>query len=423
MVNSNPQDHIIFLIGKERIRIAAGPPKPIIGWGTRLESIGEYEGRVYNGKLNIGPGVSLGTFCHIGAAYQVDIGCDVMFASGVTVLDHDHGTRDLSRPPRYQPLTGGYVSIGDNCWIGEHVFIGPHTVIGDNCVIGANTFLKNVTIPDNMIVYGQEKGQYRDRVREQEDNKAIGKTAIIIPTVGYSGIEKCLEAINEHTAQNRTPYEVLVMVDGSNAYRTITGRSGGNYPWARWNKTRLILAQPEQVGFAATVNHGLREALEDPAIEYVCILNDDTEVKPFWLERMINTLKTYPLTGIVGPMSNMIAGPQQIELSRPYALREYYGKTMRVPNVMGVCMVMRKALVQEIGFLDERFGLGNFEDNDYCRRTTTAGYDIRFVQDAFVYHEGSRSFKMLDINYDDLLLENLVKFKEKWEGEATLHDF
>ena len=45
-----------------------------------------------------------------------------------------------------------------------------------------------------------------------------------------------------------------------------------------------------------------------------------------------------------------------------------------VDRLVGFCLLIRREVIDAIGLLDERFGLGCFEDDDYCLRAMQAGY-------------------------------------------------
>jgi hypothetical protein len=72
---------------------------------------------------------------------------------------------------------------------------------------------------------------------------------------------------------------------------------------------------------------------------------------------------------------------------------------------------------EQIGPLDEDFGIGMFEDEDYAVRLSKAGYRLLCVEDVFVHHWGSASFSSLGYTEYWLLFEaNLKKFEQKWGG-------
>src|SRR4029077_2666143 len=66
-----------------------------------------------------------------------------------------------------------------------------------------------------------------------------------------------------------------------------------------------------------------------------------------------------------------------------------------------------------------RFGLGCFEDDDYCRRALGAGFRAVIARDSFVHHFGSRTFIGSKIDYAGLMNKNQQLFEEKWAKEIA----
>ena len=125
---------------------------------------------------------------------------------------------------------------------------------------------------------------------------------------------------------------------------------------------------------------------------------------------MLECLRHDPDTGIVGPMTNNISGRQKVDKVGYDAIDglESYARTFREKNrhrrvearrVVGFCMLFRRSLVDQIGLLDESFGTGNFEDDDFCARAALAGYRNVIAGDVFIHHFGSRSFIGNRIDY------------------------
>ncbi len=128
---------------------------------------------------------------------------------------------------------------------------------------------------------------------------------------------------------------------------------------------------------------------------------------------------------LVGPMSNYAAPPQLVE-DVPYRdLTELYlfarqwrdqhrGKWMRVRKLSGFCVLMKRAVYEAIGGLDEQFGLGFFDDDDLAERARRAGFELAVASDLFVHHFGSRTFAGNGVDAGKLLDENATKFAAKW---------
>jgi GT2 family glycosyltransferase/Flp pilus assembly protein TadD len=140
---------------------------------------------------------------------------------------------------------------------------------------------------------------------------------------------------------------------------------------------------------------------------------------------MLAVFQRFPEVGLVGPVSNCVSGPQLISPVRYKRLADLpafavevatanAGQTAEVPRLVGFCLLMRRAVVEKLGGLDERFGSGNFEDDDICLRAGFAGFKLRIAGDSFVHHTGSQTFKGAKIDFSASMLRNWELFKEKW---------
>jgi acetyltransferase-like isoleucine patch superfamily enzyme len=124
----------------------------------RIEAHDSYQGERFTPKIIIGNNVSFETDCHIACINKIQIGNNVLFASGVFITDHFHGRtdslKDLSTPPVQRLLySKGPVLIKDNVWIGQNVSIMPNVSIGHNAIVGANSVVTK-DIPDNAVAAG-----------------------------------------------------------------------------------------------------------------------------------------------------------------------------------------------------------------------------------------------------------------------------
>ena len=127
-------------------------------------------------------------------------------------------------------------------------------------------------------------------------------------------------------------------------------------------------------------------------------------------------------------MSNYAAPPQLVEgvpyrdLDEMHAFArrwrdEHRGQWFTAPKLSGFCVLMKRAVYEAIGGLDERFGLGLFDDDDLAVRARRAGFELAVAHDLFVHHFGSRTFVGNGIDAESLLEENARRFAAKWGRE------
>ncbi len=236
---------------------------------------------------------------------------------------------------------------------------------------------------------------------------------VILTHNELSSTKQCLASIEAHTSQ---PYELLLVDNGS---------TDGTLDFLRaYAATRdhvRVITNADNRGFSAGNNQGLSLAKGD----YVLLLNNDTIVTEGWLERMLAIFQRYPQTGIVGPMSNYVSGPQlvpnvsyktltEMESFAAQWAAEHAGQSTQVARVVGFCLLARREVIERIGGLDEQFGTGNFEDDDFCIRAALAGYEVRIAQDVFIHHTGSQTFRSAGIDYRQSMQRNWELFKAKW---------
>lgn len=256
------------------------------------------------------------------------------------------------------------------------------------------------------------------------DDAAVGQagyaTAIVIPAHGdmWAVTRACLESIWAHTPQ---PVCVIVVDDG-------TGEDGVEGPeaYAEDHPQLQIVRCDERETFSRACNHGLATALADEDVRFVLFLNNDTLVDEGWLGRLLGCLDRHPKAGIVGPMSNYVAGTQKIRSTPKITLdsagaivareaTKRLGQSVEVGAVVGFCLMAKREVFEAIGGLDERF-VNGFEEPDFCVRAANVDWQSWVAKDAFVYHIGSQTFQKRDADYWGLIKENYERFTEKWPG-------
>ena len=164
-------------------------------------------------------------------------------------------------------------------------------------------------------------------------------------------------------------------------------------------------------GFAKGMNRGLKAS----DAEFACILNNDIIVTEGWLDEMIKVAEGDNAIGIVNPSSNNFGlRAKDTDLERfARSLRKDSGRWAEMNACVGFCMLIKRQVMKEIGYLDEEYGFAYFEDTDYSRRAQSAGYKCVMAKGCYVYHAEGRSGKFLRDKKETFDRSARV-FEKKW---------
>ncbi|MEK6282013.1 MAG: glycosyltransferase [Acidobacteriota bacterium] len=263
----------------------------------------------------------------------------------------------------------------------------------------------------------------RYRCIVEELSSATARASIVIVTYNNLELNKlCLESVLGNT--HYLNYEVIVVdnasTDGTRAYL--------RYMAAQHPQIQVILNQNNE-GFARANNQGIGRSTGD----YLVLLNNDTIVPSGWLSRLLRHLEN-PSIGMVGPVTNFVGNEAKIAV--PYQdwtdmerfAQEHMwandGKVAEIYMLAMFCVAFRRETYELIGPLDEQFGIGMFEDDDYSLRMKKANLRLICAADVFVHHFGQAAFKKLIERgeYDDLFNQNRRRYETKWKTQWIPHE-
>ncbi|NOZ87312.1 MAG: glycosyltransferase [Deltaproteobacteria bacterium] len=239
----------------------------------------------------------------------------------------------------------------------------------------------------------REYAGFADRVLCSLSN--LGKIDVIVPVYNATAdVKKCIQSL---LANTRFPHRILLIDDKS----TDPGIRKMLFRY-RTDKRIKIMFNRQNLGFVATVNRGLSGSRND-----VVVLNSDTIVTPHWLRNLAACAYSKPRIGTVTAITN--AGgvfsvprfqennpaPEGLSLDGMARLVQRYSPRLftPVPTAGGFCMYIKRAMLDDVGLLDEKaFIKGYGEENDLCMRGTDRGW-IHVVDDStYIYHERTASF-------------------------------
>ena len=237
-------------------------------------------------------------------------------------------------------------------------------------------------------------------IKEFYKNNEISKPIdIIIPVYnGFEFLDKLFLSIKENTS---LPYRLLISDDKSPDERVIPFIE--NFIAENPNINITFIKNIENQGFLKTVN-----LLSKYVENHMVLLNTDTEVPKFWLERLMypifkdrNIASTTPFTnsGTICSFPNYLMDNKDIynnlaleQVDSIFQLVDVEKTMLEVPTGVGFCMGVNFDVVKEIGMFDEIYGKGYGEENDWCQRAINAGYKNMHITNLFVYHKHGGSF-------------------------------
>jgi len=231
----------------------------------------------------------------------------------------------------------------------------------------------------------------------------------------------CLKSIITRTDYGN--YEVICVDNGSNLSQSLLVRT-----WCESHGDGRIIFKRlhSNLGFPAGMNAGMNMCNG----EIVILLNNDTEVTPGWLHRGVRHFRNDPNLGLMTPSTDNCGNEAMVTLrgSRENWFEEsLYRFGMQPPELLEVrnlgffCVYIRREVIDSIGFLDEAFGMGYFEDDDYCMRARNAGYKLGIARDIFVHHEMSQSFDKISNEQKEVQFQKNKKIYESKWGEWIPH--
>jgi len=241
------------------------------------------------------------------------------------------------------------------------------------------------------------------------------RATIVIVTYDNLALTRlCIDSILLNTTY---PNYEIVVVDNASSDGT------PEYLRALAAKARdvTVIQNETNAGFAAANNQGIRRGSGD----IIVLLNNDTVVPPGWLSRLAHHLRD-PRIGLVGPMTNFTGNEafvraeyrtwNEMEAFARERARAYADRVADIHMLAMFCVAMRRSTFDTVGPLDEAFGAGMFEDDDYAHRVKAEGLRVVCAGDTFVHHVGQAAFRSLIASqqYNALFEKNRRRFETKW---------
>ncbi len=270
----------------------------------------------------------------------------------------------------------------------------------------------------------QAHGEESEHVNTEDEKPLV---SIIIPNYEHTeDLRRCVDSIFEINSYEN--FEIIIVENNSKADDIFAyyGELQEKHP----DKVRVI-KWDGAFNYSAINNYGAAQAKGD----LLLLLNNDTKIiepgsigRMAWYAMRGNTGavgacllyedKTIQHSGVIvgiGPDRTAVhpnAGVSVIE-------RGYRDSIHHVQNysaVTGACLMVRRALYEELGGLDEELAVA-YNDVDFCLRLRQRGLLNVYVPGAMLYHYESRSR-----GYDDKgerharFLRESAMFRDRWQA-------
>lgn len=257
----------------------------------------------------------------------------------------------------------------------------------------------------------------KDEKNVDLSNKDKPKVSIVVVT--YNNLELTKDCLTSMEKFNNYPNCEIIIVDNL-SQKDKTREFLVEYE--KHHKNVKVILNDINGGFSYGNNIGIKEATGD----YVILLNNDTFVTPDWIEHLIAHFDTDMSIGMVGPVTNNIGNEAKIDVDYKdtsemieFAKQLYEknkGKQYLDIRVLAFfCVAIKRDVVEQVGLLDEVFGIGMFEDDDYCMRVKKEGYKLVCADDVFIHHHLGATFDKESQEWkQNLFQKNKAIYESKW---------
>lgn len=242
------------------------------------------------------------------------------------------------------------------------------------------------------------------------------KVAIIILTCNQEELlKKCLSSLKEKTEYKN--YKTYVIDDSGKDY--LSKKIKSKFKWVKFSFNK------KNIGYSKSINLGIKKALKDFSPDYFVLLNDDLEfIEKDWLNKMIKIGESNEKIGILGCKLIYPDGSLQwffkngkmhfIKNKNNIKETEETFKIKEVEDIFGACTIIKKKVINEIGFYDESFSPLYGEETDFCYRAGKKGFKIVYVGSTKIIHYGSASKKILEFNGGKWFLQKKHAIRLEW---------
>ena len=187
-----------------------------------------------------------------------------------------------------------------------------------------------------------------------------------------------------------------------------------------------VIENVANLGFAGAIN----QAFEATTTPFVLIMNPDARATPGAVRALVDLFDDHPKAGIAGGFIN------DRYLPRPFPtmwslVRENLGMSPSrsslsagdihlVDQPAGAALMVRREAFDQVGGFDEQFYPAWYEDVDFCRSVSKAGWEIYYHSAAVFQHDGGYSLEALGFErFLSTYYDNQIRYIRKHCGRRA----
>ena len=266
--------------------------------------------------------------------------------------------------------------------------------------------------------------------------KSMKIAVVVLAWNSAKYISGCLTSLKMlHPGENKV--EVIVVDNASSDNSANLAKS--KYPAFK------IIKNSSNLGYAQGNNTGIREALKNDA-DFVWVINPDVTVSPDSLLALLASAGKYPQAGVFTPKiyfakgfefhkerysksdlgkviwsaggfidwANLIAvhrGVDEVDIGQ-------YNANSLCDFATGASIFIRAPVFKRIGLIDPKYYL-YYEENDFCQRSRSAGWQIMYIADSVCWHANAQATGIGSPLVDYYTTRNRLLFGFRWASLRT----
>lgn len=238
-------------------------------------------------------------------------------------------------------------------------------------------------------------------------------------------LKECLNSI-EVCDLNGLPHDIIIVDNAS--------EDGSQTMIKKYYSDKVILIEnSENTGGAGGFGLGL-EYTQDKVYEYICLLDNDTKVHKDTFKILQKHLKENSNVGVVGAtilhmdkpniVQEMGANIKEFDISLNYPMEtvENLPNELKCDYVPACCLMAKLEAVKKVGTFQKELFI-YWDDIDWCKRITNAGYDIYALKEALVWHKGTHKTNTLNTFNLYYGYRNKIRYFLKYLDEYRLDEY